>query len=54
VICYSIKEKNQKYAFKHTGNADETAVHMPRNYTLDSRGAKKLKLKAQVMQSYNC
>jgi hypothetical protein len=48
----SIKEE-KNYAFKHIGNADETTVYfdMPRNYTVDAKGAKEVKLEAQVMKA---
>lgn len=39
--------KNRNYSFSQIGNADETPVcfDMPRNYTVNSRGAKEIKIK---------
>jgi hypothetical protein len=38
--------KKKNYAFKQKGNADETAIYfdMPRNYTVDAKGAKEVKI----------
>jgi hypothetical protein len=42
---YGIQRKGKNYAFKHMGNAKQTAmcVDMPRNYDIDAKGTKEFK-----------
>jgi hypothetical protein len=46
-MCYSTRKK-QNYAFRHTGNAENTVVYfvMSGNCTVDAADGNKLKLEA--------